>query len=80
MIIPPRFPRKTNQCDRCKLRYLYKRYEQCPHCSELDDSGLQALSIRIKEESITNAALGRKMIPGAVLVSLAVIILVALKH
>lgn len=75
MFIAKRFPRKTNKCDRCTLRYLTKRYEQCPHCSELDDAGLKVLFIRIEEERITSAAFGRKMLIGAVVACLAAFII-----
>lgn len=34
---------KKTPCKRCKLLYNHSKNDQCPHCGELDEAGLQLL-------------------------------------
>ncbi|MEM7304121.1 MAG: hypothetical protein AAF372_01185 [Pseudomonadota bacterium] len=34
---------KKTPCKRCKLLYNHRKYDTCPHCGHLDETGLQLL-------------------------------------
>ncbi len=67
---------KKKRCDRCGLYYTEK-LNKCPHCSDLDDSGLQTLLERRDEELKGNASLGKFFILGAV--AIGVLLLLTIK-
>lgn len=56
MFIPPRIV-ITKKCKRCQLRYP-RKYHACTHCSHLNDSEVDELKSRYKEEHKGNANLG----------------------
>ena len=37
---------KKTPCKRCKLLYNHKKKDKCPHCGDLDDTGLQVFLAR----------------------------------
>ena len=57
----------TKKCERCGLSYFTKQFDQCPHCSDLDDSQLKSLLHRIEREARGNSAIGVKFLICAVL-------------
>ena len=52
----------SKKCERCGLSYFTNKFNQCPHCSDLNDNQLQSLLHRIEAESYGNAALGGKLL------------------
>lgn len=68
LFIPPRIV-LTKKCPRCLLRYP-RREQQCTHCTNLNDSEVDALKLRVKEEHKGNASLGRLFIYFAILLTI----------
>ena len=59
---------KRKRCDRCGLYYIEK-LEECSHCGDLDERGLQRLFEQKAEEGEGNASLGRFFLLGSVIVA-----------
>lgn len=49
---------KKKPCPRCGLHYDPKQQEQCPHCGDLDQRGLEALLAQREIEHAGNKQLG----------------------
>lgn len=60
-------------CPRCGLHYD-QRQPDCPHCGELDDSGLKALFAERERQQEGNAAMGRLFLLIAALLGVCVLI------
>lgn len=60
-------------CRRCGLHYD-QRQPDCPHCGELDDSGLKALFSERERQQEGNVAMGRFFLLIAALLGVCVLI------
>lgn len=72
-----RHRRPTKQCDRCGLRYTVD-HEACPHCSNLSDADVEKLKRRFRLEQLGNSRLGTRMLLGAAVLLLLVLLIAAM--
>lgn len=65
---------QTIECGRCNTRYELLKYDQCPHCSNLDEEGLRQLALQKQLDFDDRRSLGVTFTLVSVLILLLLII------
>ena len=66
---------RSKKCKRCGLSILIKQFDQCPHCSQLNDNQLESLLERIENESRGHSALGKMFMIGALILIVLIVLM-----
>lgn len=72
--LPPKGGAKTRFCERCGLRRP-DGDDECPHCAELDDTGVESLKRRRADQQAGHARLGRQFAIAAVAIAVILMLL-----